>query len=105
MCVVDDTSKVLCERKVPTKPDGIAVLLTSVGGDYVRVAEAVRACWPRCNGRPPVSQTDLAFDAKSSGVRSLFSARTRSVARASAVWTFTGRRFAGCARLASAGTR
>ena len=37
VCVVDDTGKVLCERKVPTEPDDIAVLLTSVGGDYVRV--------------------------------------------------------------------
>ena len=37
VCVVDDTGKVLCERKVPTESDDIAVLLTSVGGDYVRV--------------------------------------------------------------------
>ena len=37
VCVVDDAGKVLCERKVPTEPDDIAVLLTSVGGDYVRV--------------------------------------------------------------------
>src|ERR1700686_5037074 len=37
VCVVDDAGKVLCERKVPTEPDDIAVLLTSVGGEYVRV--------------------------------------------------------------------
>ncbi|NOW48699.1 putative NBD/HSP70 family sugar kinase [Novosphingobium sp. SG751A] len=37
VCVVDETGKVLCERKVPTELDEIAVLLTSVGGDYVRV--------------------------------------------------------------------
>src|ERR1700751_6175258 len=37
VCVVDGAGKVLCERKVPTEPDDIAVLLTSVGGDYVRV--------------------------------------------------------------------
>lgn len=37
VCVVDDAGKVVCERKVPSEPDDIAVLLTSVGGDYVRV--------------------------------------------------------------------
>jgi transposase len=37
VCVVDDAGKVLCERKVPTEPDDIAVLLTSVGVDYSRV--------------------------------------------------------------------
>jgi predicted NBD/HSP70 family sugar kinase len=37
VCVVDDAGKVLRERKVPTEPDDIAVLLTSIGGDYVRV--------------------------------------------------------------------
>lgn len=37
VCVVDDDAKVVCERKVPSEPDDIAVLLTSVGGDYVRV--------------------------------------------------------------------
>ena len=37
VCVVDGAGKVLCERKVPTEPDDIAVLLTSIGGDYVRV--------------------------------------------------------------------
>jgi transposase len=31
VCVVDDAGKVVCERKVPTEPDDIAVLLTSVG--------------------------------------------------------------------------
>ncbi|WP_010219304.1 transposase [Sphingomonas sp. PAMC 26621] len=36
VCVVDDAGKVVCERKVPTEPDDIAVLLTSVGGDYER---------------------------------------------------------------------
>src|SRR6202790_3141081 len=37
VCVVDGAGKVLCERKVPTEPDDFAVLLTSIGGDYVRV--------------------------------------------------------------------
>jgi transposase len=37
VCVVDEAGKVLCEHKVPTEPDDIAVLLTSIGGDYVRV--------------------------------------------------------------------
>jgi transposase len=37
VCVVDGAGKVLCERKVPTEPDDIAVLLRSIGGDYVRV--------------------------------------------------------------------
>ena len=37
VCVVDDAGKVVCERKVPTEPDDIAVLLTSVGSNYVRV--------------------------------------------------------------------
>src|SRR3546814_6057822 len=37
VCVLDDTGKVLYERKVPTEPDDIAVLLTSIGGDYVRI--------------------------------------------------------------------
>ena len=38
VCVVDDVGKVLCERKVRTEPEDIAVLLTSIGGDYVRIA-------------------------------------------------------------------
>src|SRR6202789_4084355 len=37
VCIVDDAGKVVCERKVPTEPDDITVLLTSVGGEYVRV--------------------------------------------------------------------
>ena len=37
VCVVDDAGKVLCEQKVPTEPDDIAMLLTSLGGDYVRI--------------------------------------------------------------------
>jgi transposase len=37
VCVVDDAGKVVCERKVATEPDDITVLLTSVGGEYVRV--------------------------------------------------------------------
>jgi len=37
VCVVDEAGQVICEHKVPTEPDGIAVLLTSIGGDYVRV--------------------------------------------------------------------
>jgi transposase len=30
VCVVDGAGQVLCERKVPTEPDDIAVLLTSI---------------------------------------------------------------------------
>jgi transposase len=37
VCVVDDAGKVVCERKVPTEPDDSAVLLTSVGGDYIQL--------------------------------------------------------------------
>src|SRR5215203_5699616 len=33
VCVVDDVGKVLCERKVRTEPEDIAVLLTSIGGE------------------------------------------------------------------------
>ena len=44
VCVVDDAGKVVCERKVPTEPDDIAVLLTSVGGDYVRVGSRPDRC-------------------------------------------------------------
>lgn len=31
VCVVDETGKVVCERKVPTEPDDIGTLLTSIG--------------------------------------------------------------------------
>lgn len=37
VCVVDDVGKVICERKVPTEPDDIAALLSTIGEDYVRV--------------------------------------------------------------------
>lgn len=37
VCVVNDAGTVLCERKVETEPDDIAILLGSVGADYVRV--------------------------------------------------------------------
>ncbi len=37
VCVVDDVGKVICERKVPTEPDDIAALLSTIGDDYVRV--------------------------------------------------------------------
>ena len=37
VCVVDAAGKVVCERKVPSEPDDIAVLLTSIGEEYVRV--------------------------------------------------------------------
>jgi predicted NBD/HSP70 family sugar kinase len=55
VCVMDDTGKVLCERKVSTEPDDIAVLLTSVGGDYVRVGicEPARGGGPDRQGRAP----------------------------------------------------
>ncbi|WP_427770563.1 hypothetical protein [Comamonas thiooxydans] len=35
--VVDETSKVVCERKVPTEPDDIGTLLTLIGEEYGRV--------------------------------------------------------------------
>ena len=37
VCVVDEAGKVVCERKVLSEPDDIAVLLTSIGGEYVRI--------------------------------------------------------------------
>ena len=37
ICIVDEAGKVVCERKVPTEPDDIIVLLTSIGGEYVRI--------------------------------------------------------------------
>lgn len=37
VCVVNEAGKVVCERKVPSEPDDIAVLLTSIGEEYVRV--------------------------------------------------------------------
>jgi transposase len=37
VCVVDDSGTVLFERKTPTEPEDIILLLTSIGGDYVRV--------------------------------------------------------------------
>jgi hypothetical protein len=37
VCVVDSTGKVVCEQKVPTEPDDIIILLTSIGKDYSRV--------------------------------------------------------------------
>lgn len=41
MCVVDDAGKVVCERKGPTELDDPAVLLTSVGGDYIQLGTEV----------------------------------------------------------------
>jgi len=38
VCVVDEVGKVICERKVPTEPDDIAVLLTSIGGSSAGIA-------------------------------------------------------------------
>ncbi len=37
VCVVDESGKVLCERKVPTEPGDIISLMCSIGGDYDRV--------------------------------------------------------------------
>lgn len=37
VCVVDEVGKVICESKVPTEPDDIAGLLSTIGDDYVRV--------------------------------------------------------------------
>ena len=36
VCVVDEAGDLICEHKVATEPDDIAVLLTSIGGDYVQ---------------------------------------------------------------------
>jgi transposase len=37
VCVVDDAGTLICEQKVPTEPDDIVTLLTSIGEDYGRV--------------------------------------------------------------------
>src|ERR1700694_5197181 len=37
VCVVDDVGKVILERKVPTEPDAIIALLTSIGATYGRI--------------------------------------------------------------------
>jgi len=42
VCVVDDVGKVLCERKVRTEPEDIAVLLTSIGNDARGIAQMMR---------------------------------------------------------------
>lgn len=39
--MLDNAGAVLCERKVATEPADIALLLTSVGGDYVRIGPLV----------------------------------------------------------------
>jgi hypothetical protein len=48
-CVVDETGKVLVERKVPTGPDDVILLLTSIGccdGRVgIRTAFAVAGEW------------------------------------------------------------
>jgi transposase len=37
VCIVDHAGKLACERKVPTEPEDIVALLTSIGVDYGRV--------------------------------------------------------------------
>jgi transposase len=37
VCVVDDAGKVILEQKVPTEPDTIIALLTSLGATYGRI--------------------------------------------------------------------
>ena len=37
VCVVDDAGKVILEQKVPTEPDTIIALLTSLGVTYGRI--------------------------------------------------------------------
>ena len=37
VCVVDDAGKVILERQVPTEPDAIIALLTSLGVTYGRI--------------------------------------------------------------------
>jgi transposase len=45
VCLVDDAGKAVCEHKVPTEPDDIVVLLTSVGEDYVRIGIEAGPLW------------------------------------------------------------
>src|SRR6516162_3550637 len=40
VCVVDDAGKVILEQKVPTEPDTIIALLTSLGATYGRIGIA-----------------------------------------------------------------
>ena len=44
VCVVDDAGKVILEQKVPTEPDTIIALLTSLGATYA-LASRLRASW------------------------------------------------------------
>ena len=37
VCVVDDAGKVILQRQVPTEPDAIIALLTSLGVTYGRI--------------------------------------------------------------------
>lgn len=37
VCMVDEVGKILCERKVLTEPDDIAILLASIGEEYDRI--------------------------------------------------------------------
>lgn len=37
VCVIDQSGKVVVERKVPTEPDDIVALLRSIDGDYSRI--------------------------------------------------------------------
>ena len=43
VCVVDETGKVLAERKVASEPDDLIQLLRSISGEYGRIGlEAAR---------------------------------------------------------------
>ena len=44
VCVVDEAGKVVCEQKVPSEPDDIVALLTSIGVDYGRVGIEAGHC-------------------------------------------------------------
>src|SRR5690606_3295137 len=37
VCIVDQSGTIVSEWKVPTEPDDIITLLTSIGGDYERI--------------------------------------------------------------------
>jgi transposase len=45
VCVIDEAGKVLCEQKVPSEPDDIVTLLTSLGMDYGRVGIEAGPLW------------------------------------------------------------
>ena len=51
VCVVDDAGKVILEQKVPTEPDTIIALLTSLGATYGGGRPPLPASPPLAGGR------------------------------------------------------